>query len=232
VITAADRMNLARFYLPILALFLTFQAPRARGAVTFSGFEGVGLDGWTPRAIDIDNPPVTWSITRSTERPFEGQGSAKFDVANFNDAAKVWLERAFDVTPGARYDVTVSYQFATPDFAVGSWQIITFAQDDAPKTRDDLNFIGDTYKGDDGQGYRWLSKSYKAEVFTADGTLHVGVGVWGTFESANLYYVDNLRVEITEVPDAAAAPLAIVALGCLSLRRLARRSPSRQFLMP
>jgi hypothetical protein len=218
-------MCLTRFRLPTLALLVSLLAVPARGAVTFSGFEGGDLDGWTPRAVDVDNPPVTWSITRSTERPFEGQGSARFDVHNFNDAAKVWLERAFDVTPGVAYDVTVSYQFATPDSFVGSWQIITFARDDAPQTAADLNFIGDTYKGDEGIGYRWLSKSYATKVVTDDGTLHVGVGVWGTFESANLYYADNLRVEVTEVPEpAAAVPLALVGLGCLSLGRLARRS--------
>ena len=150
-------MRLAHFHLPTLALFVMFLAASARGAVTFSGFEGSGLDGWTPRAIDIDNPPVTWSVTRSTERPFEGQGSARFDVANFNDAAKVWLERSFDVTPGARYDVTVSYQFATSDLSIGSWQIITFARDDAPKTAEDLHFSGTTFTGDEGDGWRWLS---------------------------------------------------------------------------
>jgi hypothetical protein len=219
-------MRATRFRLPTQALLVILLAAPVRGAVTFSGFEGGGLDGWTPRAIDVENPPVTWSITRATERPFEGQGSAKFDVRNFNDAAKVWLEQSFDVTPGARYQVTVTYQFATPDFRVGSWQIISFARDDAPKTAGDLNFIGDTYKGDEGEGYRWLSKSYTTEVFSGDGTLHVGVGVWGTFESANVYYVDNLRVEITEVPDPAVVPLAIAGLWCLSLGR--RRSRARQ----
>src|SRR5688572_14497255 len=100
-------MRLTHFRLQTLGLFVTLLAQPACGAATFSGFEGGGLDGWTPRAIDVDDPPVTWSVTRSTDRPFEGQGSAKFDVRNFNDAAKVWLERAFDVTPGVRYNVTV-----------------------------------------------------------------------------------------------------------------------------
>ena len=219
-------MRLTRFRVPTLAWFAMFMAAPARGAVTFSGFEGADLDGWTPRAVDVNDPPVPWSVTRSTERPFEGLGSARFDVNNVNDAAKVWLERAFDVTPGLRYDVTVSYPFATADLPIGAWQIITFARDDAPQTANDLNFIGDTYKGDDGGGYRWLSKSYATEVCTGDGRLHVGVGVWGTFETPNLYYVDNLRVQVTEVPAPAAAPLAMVAVGYLSLGRPRRLCPA------
>ena len=215
-------MRVSGFRLWMLAWFVTLPAGPALGALTFSGFEGGDLDGWTPRAVDVEDPPVAWSITRSTERPFEGQGSAKFDVANFNDAAKVWLERAFDVTPGARYDVTVSYAFATPDFLVGSWQVITFARDEAPRSAKDLNFIGNTYKGDEGAGYRWLSKSYTTEVVATDGTLHVGVGVWGTFESANVYYVDNLRVERVEVAEPEAALVAVLGLAALSLRRVRR----------
>jgi hypothetical protein len=202
-------------------------AAPAPGAATFSGFEDGDLDGWTPRAIDIDDPPVAWSITPSTERPFEGQGSARYDVANFNDAAKVWLERAFDVIPGARYDVTVSYRFATPDRPVGAWQIITFARDEAPQAAGELNFIGDTYKGDDGEGYRWLSRSLATEVTTRDGRLHVGVGVWGTFESANVYYVDNLRVEIVPVPEPAAARGAAVGLAGIALKRLPRGAAAK-----
>ena len=219
-------MRVTHVCVPALVLFVALLAAPVRGAVTFSGFEGGDLDGWTPRAIDVDDPPVAWSIGRSPERPFEGMGSARFDVANFNDAAKVWLGRAFDVTPGGRYDVTVSYQLATADLPIGAWQIITFARDEAPQTADDLNFIGDTYKGDEGEGYRWLSRSFTTEVSARDGRLHVGVGVWGTFESANVYFVDNLRVEVLEVPEPASA-LGVVGLLGLILGR-AQRSLTRE----
>ena len=215
-------MRATRFGFALLALSAVLLSAPARAGTTFSGFEGTDLDGWTPRAIDIDDPPVPWSITRSTERPFEGQGSARFDVDNVNDAAKVWLERTFDVTPGRRYDVTVSYQFATLDLPIGSWQLITFARDADPQTPEDLNFIGDTYKGDEGEGYRWLSRTFSTEASAADGTLHVGVGVWGTFETPRQYYVDNLRVEIAEVPLPAAGLLAATGLGGLALTRVGR----------
>ena len=223
------RHGLTHMPLPglIVTLVVLAAAPApapAGAATTFSGFEGAGLDGWTPRAIDIDDPPVPWSVARSADRAFEGQGSAKFDVDNVNDAAKVWLERDFDVTPGRRYTVAVSYQFATRDLPIGSWQLITFARDDAPQTAEDLHFIGDTWKGDESDEpiYLWLPKSYTTELTSADGRLHVGVGVWGTFETPRQYYVDNLRVEITEVPLPAAGPLAAVGLGGLALCRARR----------
>lgn len=194
----------------------------ARAGTTFSGFEQ-DLDGWSPRAIDISDPPVTWSITQSTDRAATGQGSAKIDVDNVNDAAKVWMERVFDVAPGQRYAVTISYDFATEDLPIGSWQLITFARDSGPQTPEDLNFIGDTYKGDEGEGYRWLPKSFTTEAISADGSLHVGVGVWGTFETPRQYYVDNLRVDVTPVPLPAGGLSAAAGLAGLAARRGARR---------
>jgi len=115
--------------------------------------------------------------------------------------------------------VTVEYDFASADFgSFNLFRVITgvlprpplagglpeppLAQGDGKgaSTLDPSVFQGDTGNGQDADvGYRWMSKKYE---FTArsglDGTLHVLVGVWGTWESPRTYYLDNLRVTLAE----------------------------------
>ena len=48
-------------------------------------------------------------------------------------------------------------------------------------------------------GFKWLEKSYDLNLLAAaDGTLYIDIGIWGTSESYRAYYLDNLRITITE----------------------------------
>jgi hypothetical protein len=67
-------------------------------------------------------------------------------------------------------------------------------------TRDDLTYQDHTGNGEQHDaGYEWLEKSYDFHVVSGpEGTLYLDIGIWGTWETARTYYVDNIRITITE----------------------------------
>jgi hypothetical protein len=108
---------------------------------TFS-FEN-GLEGWTPKATDIDHPPVTWSIESSLDHASDGTRSAKFELENLNDAGKIWLERPFSVQPNQSYHVIVQFSFGTGDWGdLNHWTIIAGVRSSPAVTPSDLTYQG------------------------------------------------------------------------------------------
>lgn len=159
------------------------------------------LQGWTAQGIDLDDPPVEWSITQSEDTATVGDGSAKFVLDNMNDAGKIFLERAFELEPDTEYDVRIAFDFATADWGdANHWTILAGAHTQPPEDADDLLDHGDTANGEDEDGaHVWMEKSYDVEVTSDDeGKVVVTVGVWGTYEVERTYYIDDLRITFTE----------------------------------
>lgn len=67
-------------------------------------------------------------------------------------------------------------------------------------TRNDLTYQDETGSGEQtNTGYKWLEKSYDFNVLSAaDVAFYVDVGVWGTWETYRAYYIDNVRITVTE----------------------------------
>jgi len=165
-------------------------------------FEG-NLQGWQPRALDVDDggAKADWSIAPSNGRADDGGFSALLFLDNLTDAGKVWLQKPFVVQPGRNYKVRVSYSFATKDFGtINLWRIITGVRTRPPEKAEDLTFQGETGHGSPSDiGYVWLDKSYDFEVQSGpDGLLYVFLGVWGTWETPRGYYIDRVTVSIRE----------------------------------
>jgi hypothetical protein len=168
------------------------------------------LADWTPRAYDIEvgGEEVDWSIATSTDRATDGGKSARFYVDNRTDAAKIFLERGFELAPGS-YDVSLAFDFATQDYGdVNLWSLIAGVGTIPVASPEDLNFWSDTGNGTaSDNSYHWLSK---APTGTDLGTVSVTVaagqkayvhlGVWGTWESPKTYYIDKLVVSFTRKP--------------------------------
>lgn len=155
--------------------------------------------GWAPAGTDLDDPPVAWSITRSTDRATDGTTSLRFALVNYNDAGKIWMQRPFRVLPDTKYQVTLTFDLATSDYGTFNlWRIIAGASAKPPVTRDDLQFQGETGNGADSDvGFVWLTKTYTLPATSgSDGWLWVYYGIWGTWESPSTYYVDNVRVTL------------------------------------
>jgi hypothetical protein len=174
---------------------------------SFFSFED-NFEGWTTYATDVGEQGGTvddWSISRSQDLARDGTVSIKLFLENANDAGKIWIERPFLVQPNGRYRVQVQYAFASEDWGdVNFWTIIAGVLPERPQMGEDLRpaFQGDTSNGNHTAptGFVWLDKSYTFTVQSdASATLHVVIGVWGTYEVARTYYVDSVHVTIDEI---------------------------------
>ena len=166
------------------------------------------MQGWKQNGTDLDNPPINWSVERSSDRATDGNYSIKLFLSNLNDAGKIWMEKYFDVTPLALYSVNVSYRFATADFGdFNLFQLITTVCGDGFSGMDDLNYEGDTGHHLETEGFIWVDKSFDYIVeIDAQGQIYVNIGVWGTWETDRTYYVDEVNITIERVETLAAYP--------------------------
>lgn len=164
-----------------------------------SSFESdLGL--WAARSVGVTAPPVAWEIARSGERATGGSQSARLRVDNTTGQAKIFLERKYEVEKNQRYQVELSFQFASADFGgVNLWQLLAGAAPTSPTQGGVLAVPGDTGNGrTTDQGYAWLPKTFSMEVTSgAEGELYVYVGVGATSEFSRAYYVDDVKVVLT-----------------------------------
>ena len=158
---------------------------------------------WETRGLDLElgDSLIVWSIEHTQELARDGNASVKFYLENYNDAGKIWIERPFAVQPNRLYHVNVAYAFASADFGMANlWTLITGVLPQSPETRDDLIYQGHTGNGrQEDVGYVWLDKSYSFDVTSnSAGQLYILVGIWGTWETPRIYYIDNLSVVISQ----------------------------------
>lgn len=166
------------------------------GTLMFSFEEG--MEGWVTNGTDLENPPVEWSIERSKDIASDGNTAVRLYLNNMNDAGKIWIERPFDGEPNRVYQVHVEYDFASADWGdMNLWTIITGVVPESAKTG--LVFQGDTANNAKPEaGFTWLHKSYDFSVESGpEGKVYVLIGVWGTWETARTYYLDNVSISFT-----------------------------------
>lgn len=169
-------------------------------------FEG-GISAWTINSMDVEvnSSIIDWYVVSSSEKSSHGSLSAKLYMDNLTDAAKVWLERKLIVDPNRTYSVSINFDLASHDYgAVNNFSILAKAFPQQPTTRDDVvsgvkdgDFPEGTFNGgvDD---FVWLDKSLTKSVKTADeGTIHIILGIWGTWEGARTYYFDDVTLNVT-----------------------------------
>ncbi len=153
-----------------------------------------------PSWVTAGNCSMAWSVERTTERAKDGEASVKLFLDNLQDQGKIWIERAFNVTPGRSYRVHLAFAFASADYgSVNHWTILAGALPEHPVSSANLTPVirGDTGNGrDSGSGCVWLDKAYDSIVGSPDDRLWVVVGVWGTWETPRTYYVDAVTVTI------------------------------------
>ena len=160
------------------------------------------LEGWSADGTDLDDPPVDWSIERSTETASDGDASVRLRLDNLNDQGKIWLERSFQVERDQLYNIEISFDFATADWGmINLWSLIAGVHTETPEEAADLIFHPEEsgHGEDEDLGLQWVQRSYTFEQMSDDdGVLIVAIGIWGTWEALRTYYVDDLRIEFTE----------------------------------
>lgn len=164
-------------------------------------FEGWGING--AGLSPVDPTADEWAITRSQDIASDGVTAVKLDLTNNNDGGAIWIEKPFVVDPNRLYQVNVSYSFASANGPVASFEIIAGVLKQRPTGPDLLpTFRESTDKGNNKPRYTWLDKHYEFAISSGQATsLWVVIGIRGTFEIRNIYYVDSVRVEIVPKPD-------------------------------
>jgi hypothetical protein len=160
-----------------------------------------GFEGWTKHGTDLDHNgnEIEWFIQTSSDTASRGTRSLEYFLNNLNDAGKIWVERVFIALPNRTYDVELMFDFASRDYGdVNLFRIIAGASGNAPRSATDLTpfFQGTTGNASPVDvGYVWSTKTYDFTV-TSDsfGRIYVFVGVWGTYEAARTYYVDDVEI--------------------------------------
>lgn len=167
-----------------------------------------GTDGFVSDTDDLDNPPVTWSVDRTTDFADTGEASMAIQIDNVNDKAKVWIEReVLDLEPNNTYTVDVTFDFGSSDWGTANlWTLFVDVDAESPSEWADFDdaLMADTGNGAAADaGVLWDEKNASLAVETdADGTLHVAIGVWGTWEADRTYYIDDVQVTATDVTEA------------------------------
>ena len=188
-------------------------APRV-GAVTYSySFEG-GFEGWVADECDADGD--YWHVELSQVMAYEGSWSLEYYIINWGDATKVWIEKPYLVPLGRQYTVSVSFRLASQDFGdFNIWSVIASVSPNNPETRFDFVTIGDTRSGGEPGEWIWLLRSHSKLVDPANnpdmpgwGTIWVGFGIWGTWETPRTYYVDSATITIDSAPQTVSIPEA------------------------
>lgn len=157
-----------------------------------------GLEGWTTATADVGSGSGSASAT--TERSTHGTRSVRLDLANPGGAAKIWLTRELELTPGKSYTAQISFDLGTADHGVAdAWKLILTARDTPPASASALDFQGDTSSGlATATGAQWVEKKFVVPVRPdEEGLLHLTVGIWGTTPGTRTYWLDNVRVVLT-----------------------------------
>jgi hypothetical protein len=160
------------------------------------------MEGWQAVATDTLNPPIDWHVQHSTEESVTGNGAVEFFQENLNDQGKIWMERSFELEPGVFYNVDIEFAFGTSDWGqVNLFTIIAGVHGAPPRDAEDLMFQGETgHGGDEDVGLVWVDRAYSLSgQAPPDGSVYVTIGVWGTWETARTYFVDDVTVRFTPI---------------------------------
>jgi hypothetical protein len=144
---------------------------------------------------------IPWHIVRSTARASNGSTSLELYFFNKTDAAKIWIERPFTLQPDTDYEYEINLSFYPLGNQADGNSLSCAARSAPPLTRDDIvsAVIGGTGVGSS-PAHPWAQRLARGRVRTdATGQAFAFVGVWGTFEIAYTYYLDDVRIRFRDV---------------------------------
>lgn len=161
------------------------------------------MEGWEGVAIDTLNPPIDWHVEHSSTEGHTGEGAVELFLENLNDQGKVWIERPFVLEAGRAYEVDVEYAFGTSDWGdVNLFTIIAGVHEEPPRSPEDLHFQDEDtgHGGNENVGLVWEERNHSLQIVApSDDTVYIALGVWGTWEAARTYLLDDLTVRFTPV---------------------------------
>lgn len=158
-----------------------------------------GLGGWAGHADGLPEGSF-WAVDAENGDAAEGQGAAWLSMSVLEAQGRVWMARAFDVSPGQSYQVTLTWALGTDDDAsTTAWDILAAGGATAP-TASSLAAHGTTAPEVPG-GTVWEERSITFQATSGaavgggeTGTLWIGLGIAPTSPDDRQYGVDEIRV--------------------------------------
>lgn len=166
-----------------------------------------GAAGFVADGTDLSDPMVTWSVDRTEAFASDGDASMVLALDNVNDQAKIWMEREIvGLKPDTDYLVELSFDFGSSDWGdVNLWTLFADVTGISPTVWSDFSdaYVTTTANGaSEASGVIFDQKTVSMAARTEqDGRLHVSIGIWGTYEVARSYYVDDVGITVTEVAE-------------------------------
>lgn len=166
----------------------------------FYSFEN-DFEGWIPKAADLqlpDGSADTWSIERSGDIWEDGAASLRFDLNSTNKNGKIWVEKAFPVEPGTKYNVSLDYSFhAYLNCVPPKFRIIAGVFRSPPQTADGLANAIQEKTTDTNCTWGWLHKTYAFTIKSKKSdVLYVAIGFWGTEKTEGVFNIDSVCVTL------------------------------------
>lgn len=159
-----------------------------------------GLGGWAGHADDL---PVgsAWTVDVSSGEAAEGQAAARLDLAIVEPRGRVWMDRAFDVTAGQSYEVTVTFALGTADDAATTgWDVLAGGGPTEP-TPGSLTVRGSTTPDSPGTGMVWEERSFTFQATAGPATggdetgrIWIALGIAPTTAEHREYGIDDVRL--------------------------------------
>jgi hypothetical protein len=166
----------------------------------FYSFED-DFDGWTTKAADLELPNGSsdnWSIARTGDIWESGGRSLRFDLNSLNQNGKIWIEKAFPVEPGRKYNLALDYAFhANLNCIPPRFRIIAGAFRSPPQTADDLAGAIQEKTTDTNCTWGWLHKTYGFTIKSKKSdVLYIAIGFWGTEKTEGVFNIDSVCVTL------------------------------------
>ena len=188
----APRMRRLLTLLITLAFVSALAPAGAHAEVKYTESFESGFGGWMPAS---DDQLPSWSVTRSTQRPFDGTWGLRYDIDGRLDDGTVWVQRRFPVAPNTTVTVEVSFWVWSDGVAIGGWPVVAYAGALDPKTEFDFTRLGALNRW-----VGWKQFGHKVQVQTdktAAPTVTVAFGLTVDWEVVRADYFDLVTVTIT-----------------------------------
>lgn len=186
---------------------LPFSAPSALAGTYVSDF-ATGLDGWQPQWHKESPTGTDGVVTHTTERGYNDTASLLFDMGDgFGDDGTLWIEKMFTIDPGVPTEISVAFQqFSLVQSDFNTFQVKAAISTDDPNLQADFTTIGST---DSVAG--WAPFEYNQLVTSDTGEVWVAVGIRVAWETPREFWIDQVVVTTTPIPEPTTLTLVTLA---------------------
>lgn len=198
----------SRLFVSATAVVAIGLSPSSATAATYVSDFATGLDGWQPQWHKESPSGTDGEVSHSTERGFNDSASLLFDMGDgLGDDGTLWIEKLLTIEPDVPTHVAVEFQqLSLVQSDLNTFEVKAVISTTDPNEQDDFTTIGST---DSVAG--WAPFAHSELITSATGDVWIAVGIRVAWESPRDYWIDQVVVTTTPVPEPSAMALVGVA---------------------